>query len=163
MLCCATASEAALTLAGSGMTCRVARSLAASLILATEWSVVELRPFGLAVIGAGLINADELATVLDARSRTAGPVASPATADVRVAQRRRELLPVAGRRSLVARIARIARIATIFGLEGMVPNGTELGDRRRGIPHGICIGCGRCGWDPLRERCCGCVGSGDVE
>jgi hypothetical protein len=98
------ASSAAHALLGAASTRRVARSLAASLLPTDPHSTIDLGPLSLAVIAAGLVTPDELATVLDEPGPARSPAELPSVDDIADCRRGLAVLP-AQRRAAVLRDA----------------------------------------------------------
>jgi hypothetical protein len=105
-------TAAARALAGREATRRVARSLMASLAPGshdrggTTAPMIDLGPLSLAVIGAGLVSADELATVLDERGPMRLSVELPSVDDVAACRRGLAVLPPPRRVTLLRDAAR---------------------------------------------------------
>jgi hypothetical protein len=112
----ADASGAARALVGADATRRVARSLMASLRPSCTGAgtgtgtgtTIDLGPLSLAVIAAGLVTADELATVIDERGPTRLLAELPSVDDVEVCRRGLAVLPPQRRAAVLRDAARAA-------------------------------------------------------
>lgn len=101
---CPDPASAALTLTGEPNR-RLVRALAASLVALPAPAPVELRPLGLAVMGAGMLSADELANVLEVPPGDR-PLRLPSGEEVSEVRRALELFTPQRRARLMVNVAR---------------------------------------------------------